>query len=134
MNPDGWSLVLTEAAVATCGPGAARPLRERCAIALAGGRIAWLGAVDELPPLPAGIEVQRLRGALVTPAHRLPHHLVFAGDRTREFAARQQGATYEDIARAGGGILSTVRATREADEESLLAAAIVRARALMAEA
>ena len=134
MNPDGWSLVLTEAAVATCGPGAARPLNEPSAIALAGGRIAWLGAVDELPPLPAGIEVQRLRGALVTPGLIDCHtHLVFAGDRTREFAARQQGATYEDIARAGGGILSTVRATREADEESLLAAAIARARALMAE-
>ena len=134
MNPDGWSLVLTEAAVATCGPGAARPLRERCAIALAGERVAWLGAVDELPPLPAGIEVQRLRGALVTPGLIDCHtHLVFAGDRTREFAARQQGASYEDIARAGGGILSTVRATREADEETLLAAAIARARALMTE-
>ncbi len=134
MNPDGWSLVLTEAAVATCGPGAARPLRERCAIALAGERVAWLGAVDELPPLPAGIEVQRLRGALVTPGLIDCHtHLVFAGDRTREFAARQQGASYEDVARAGGGILSTVRATREADEETLLAAAIARARALMTE-
>ena len=134
MNPDGWTLVLTEATVATCGSGAALPLRERCAIALAGGRIAWLGPVDELPPLPEGIEVQRLRGALVTPGLIDCHtHLVFAGDRTREFAARQQGATYEDIARAGGGILSTVRATREADEETLVAAAVARARALMAE-
>ena len=134
MNTDGWSLVLTEATVATCGSGAAHPLRERCAIALAGERIAWLGPVEELPSLPGGIEVQGLRGALVTPGLIDCHtHLVFAGHRAGEFAARQRGASYEDIARAGGGILSTVRDTREADEESLLAAAIVRARALMAE-
>jgi len=134
MNPDRWSLVLTAATVATCGPDAAYPLRERCAIALAGGRIAWLGPVDELPPLPASVEVQSVRGALVTPGLIDCHtHLVFAGDRTHEFAARQQGATYADLARAGGGILSTVRATRATDEDSLLAATIARARALMAE-
>ena len=134
MNPDSWNLVLTEATVATCGSGTDRPLQERCAVALAGERIAWLGPVDELPPLHGGIEVQGLRGALVTPGLVDCHtHLVFAGNRAGEFAARQRGASYEDIARAGGGILSTVRATREADEETLLTAAMARARALMAE-
>ena len=60
-------------------------------------------------------------------------HLVFAGDRAREFELRLQGATYEDIARAGGGILSTVRATRDADESELLRQSLPRARALIAD-
>ena len=60
-------------------------------------------------------------------------HLVFAGDRAREFELRLQGASYEDIARAGGGILSTVRATREADEDELLRQSLPRARALLAD-
>lgn len=60
-------------------------------------------------------------------------HLVFAGDRAAEFEMRLQGASYEAIARAGGGILSTVRATREADEDALLAQSIARARMLVAD-
>ncbi|GAB3088841.1 imidazolonepropionase [Lysobacter terrae] len=60
-------------------------------------------------------------------------HLVFAGDRAREFELRLQGATYEEIARAGGGIVSTVRATREADEAELLQQSLPRARALLAD-
>jgi imidazolonepropionase len=60
-------------------------------------------------------------------------HLVFAGDRAREFELRLQGASYEDIARAGGGILSSVRATREADEDDLMRQSLPRARALVAD-
>src|SRR5690606_36358830 len=60
-------------------------------------------------------------------------HLVFAGDRAREFELRLQGASYEEIARAGGGILSTVRAVREADEAELLRQSLPRAKALLAD-
>jgi imidazolonepropionase len=74
------------------------------------------------------------QGALVTPGLIDCHtHLVFAGDRSREFEQRLQGATYEEIARAGGGILSTVRATREASLDELAASAVGRARRLLDE-
>jgi imidazolonepropionase len=73
-------------------------------------------------------------GALVTPGLVDCHtHLVFAGDRAGEFAARLGGATYEDIARGGGGILATVRATRAADEDTLYAASLPRATDLVAD-
>jgi imidazolonepropionase len=73
-------------------------------------------------------------GALVTPGLVDCHtHLVFAGDRAGEFAARLGGASYEDIARGGGGILSTVRATRAADEDALFAASLHRAADLVAD-
>ena len=135
MNGPGWSWLLTNATVATCAGGDPdRGLRTRAAVALAGDRIAWIGDARDLPTLPASVEVIDARGALVTPGLIDCHtHLVFAGDRTGEFAARQRGATYADIARAGGGILVTVRATREASEEELLALAIERASALIAE-
>ena len=60
-------------------------------------------------------------------------HIVFGGDRAREFEMRLEGAGYEEIARAGGGIVSSVRATRAADEAALLAAALPRVDALLAE-
>ena len=73
-------------------------------------------------------------GGWITPGLVDCHtHLVFAGDRGREFEQRLQGASYEDIARAGGGILSTLRATRDADEDELLRQSLPRARALLAD-
>ena len=96
------------------------------------GRIAWVGASGDLPedaPAP-----EDLAGRLVTPAPIDCHtHVVFGGDRAREFELRLGKATYEEIARAGGGILSTVRATRAADEETLLRQALTRVDALLAE-
>jgi len=135
MSGHGWTRLLTDATVATCAAGEQDlGLRRRAAVALAGERIAWLGDARELPPLADSVEIVDVAGALVTPGLIDCHtHLVFAGDRTREFDARQRGATYEEIARAGGGILATVQATREADEETLLALAVERARALLAE-
>jgi imidazolonepropionase len=95
------------------------------------GRIAWVGASAEAPPAE---QVTELHGALVTPGLVDCHtHLVYGGNRAHEFEQRLLGVSYADIARAGGGIKSTVAATRAASEAELLASAQRRARALMAE-
>lgn len=104
------------------------------AIAVKDGRIAYAGAAQELPRAPEALaaRVVRLGGAWATPGLIDCHtHLVFAGSRAGEFEMRLQGARYEDIARAGGGILSTVRATRAANIESLVAAARPRLEAMI---
>jgi len=107
---------------------------ERGAVALAGERIAWVGPAADLTALGDAVEIVDAAGALLTPGLVDCHtHLVFAGDRAAEFELRQQGASYEQIARAGGGILATVSATRAASEDELLALALTRARVLMAE-
>lgn len=125
--------VLTDCRLATmAGPGYG--LVERGAVAVRSGRIAWAGPADALPPEMAAWPAERLAGRLVTPALIDCHtHLVHGGTRAREFEMRLEGASYEEIARAGGGIVSTVRATREADDAALLGGALARARALMAE-
>ena len=102
------------------------------AIAAKDGRIAWVGRRAELPG--SGAETIRCGGAWILPGLIDCHtHLVFAGDRAREFELRLQGASYEEIAKAGGGILSTVRATRVASEEALVAAALPRLDQMLAE-
>jgi imidazolonepropionase len=105
------------------------------ALAVKDGRLAWLGPGGSLPGGPdAAGEVHDVEGAWITPGLVDCHtHLVFGGDRAGEFEARLQGASYEEIARAGGGILSTVRATRAADEEALYRAASHRLDGLLAE-
>ncbi|MBN8508414.1 MAG: imidazolonepropionase [Burkholderiales bacterium] len=107
---------------------------ERGALLTEGDTIVFAGNDAALPAgLQAGREVD-LGGALVTPGLVDCHtHLVYGGDRAREFERRLQGASYEDIARAGGGIRSTVAATRAADDATLFAAARERARTLMRE-
>jgi imidazolonepropionase len=104
------------------------------ALAVEDGRIAWVGTSEAVPAqMRAGI-VHDAQGALITPGLIDCHtHLVYAGDRAGEFEARLQGASYEDIARAGGGIRATVAATRAASDEALFTAASRRAQALMAE-
>ena len=98
------------------------------------GRIDWIGEVGKLPEEYADLPYQDLGGRLVTPGLIDCHtHIVFGGDRAREFEMRLEGASYEEIARAGGGILSSVRATREADEAALLASALPRVDTLLAE-
>ena len=100
-------------------------------VAVADGKIAAIGDGDAPAGLKAASEIDAA-GALLTPGLIDCHtHLVYAGDRAREFELRLQGASYEEIARAGGGIVSTVRLTREADEAALLAASATRLRALM---
>jgi imidazolonepropionase len=109
---------------------------ERGAMAVEGEHIVWVGPDDEIPPDLArrASTEHRLAGALVTPGLVDCHtHLVYGGQRAREFEQRLQGASYEDIARAGGGIRSTVAATRAASDEGLYQSARRRALALMAE-
>ncbi|HWI24232.1 MAG TPA: imidazolonepropionase [Lysobacter sp.] len=98
------------------------------------GVIAFVGPRASLPQGAQAREVIDVDGGIVTPGLVDCHtHLVFAGDRAREFELRLGGASYEEIARAGGGILSTVRAVREADEDALLAQSLPRAQALVAD-
>jgi imidazolonepropionase len=124
--------------LATMHPQAVQPygLIDDGAIAVDGENIAWAGPRDELPKvLAARCEARHdCGGALVTPGLIDCHtHLVHAGDRAHEFELRLGGASYEDIARAGGGIVSTVKATREASQPDLLAQSLPRLRALMGE-
>jgi imidazolonepropionase len=102
------------------------------ALVTEGAHITWVGPAADAPR-----EVQAehdLQGALVTPGLIDAHtHLVYGGDRAAEFEQRLQGASYEQIARAGGGIRSTVAATRAASDAELFASAAARARTLMAE-
>ncbi|HJW45411.1 MAG TPA: imidazolonepropionase [Lysobacter sp.] len=99
------------------------------------GVLSFVGPRAQLPGDPRTLAREVIEAdGWITPGLIDCHtHLVFAGDRAREFELRLQGASYEEIARAGGGILSTVRATREADEAELLRQSLPRARALLAD-
>ena len=107
--------------------------------AIVDGALAWrAGVITFAGPradLPAsafnGCEVTESSGWITPGLVDCHTHVVFAGDRAAEFEMRLQGASYEDIARAGGGILSTVRATRDADEQALLSVSLPRAQALL---
>ncbi|MCB1461701.1 MAG: imidazolonepropionase [Nitratireductor sp.] len=127
--------LLDNIAIATLVPGG-EPygfVRD-AALAVADGGIAWVGPRADLPADCASWPREDLEGRLVTPALIDCHtHLVFAGNRAMEFEQRLNGATYEEIARAGGGIVSTVKATRETGEDTLLADALTRADALIDE-
>jgi imidazolonepropionase len=105
------------------------------ALAWRDGVLAFVGPRSALPGEPAQLARQVIEAeGWITPGLVDCHtHLVFAGDRAREFEQRLQGASYEAIARAGGGILSTVRAVRDASEQQLLAESLPRARALLAD-
>src|ERR1700749_1526823 len=98
------------------------------------GRIEWVGEEAALPQLKAPADVRDLNGDWITPGLIDCHtHLVFAGTRAPEYAERLRGRTYEEIARAGGGILSTMNAVREASEQQLFDESAPRLRALLAE-
>ena len=99
-----------------------------------GARIEWVGEEAQLPAIASGAEVHDLAGAWVTPGLIDCHtHLVFAGTRADEYAQRLRGRSYEEIARAGGGILSTVRAVRAASEAQLFEESAPRLAALASE-
>jgi imidazolonepropionase len=119
------------AQLATCDEATRRIARG--ALLTRGELIEWVGEEAALPAA-APEEIHDLGGAWVTPALIDCHtHLVFAGTRAGEYAERLHGASYEQIARAGGGILSTVRAVRAASEEQLFDESVPRLAALMAE-
>ncbi|HEY1363643.1 MAG TPA: imidazolonepropionase [Xanthobacteraceae bacterium] len=109
-------------------------IMEPGAVAAMDGRIAFVGSMRDLPSDWDAADRFRLDGRWITPGLIDCHtHLVYAGDRAHEFELRLAGASYEDIARAGGGILSTVKATRAASEDELVAAALPRLDRLLAE-
>ena len=127
---DAMDLLLTDARVATMN-GDDYGVIEDGAVAIAGGKIAFAGSRSDAPE---AATTRSLEGRWITPALIDCHtHLVFAGDRSGEFEERLKGTSYEDIARAGGGIMSTVRATRDASADELYAAALPRVQALAAE-
>ncbi|KRS12400.1 imidazolonepropionase [Roseovarius atlanticus] len=104
------------------------------ALRVQGERIDWVGPMADLGDTSAEAQVIDVGGRLVTPGLIDCHtHIVHGGNRAREFEMRLEGASYEEVARAGGGIVSTVTATRGADEDLLLAQALSRADALIAE-
>ena len=98
------------------------------------GVIEWIGRKSDLPADGRESKLVNLEGAIVTPGLIDCHtHIVFAGNRAQEFEMRQQGANYQEIAEAGGGIVSTMRAVRDATEEELLRDSLPRLDALIAE-
>ena len=128
-----WDRLLTDCHVATmvAAPGNPLGIIENGAVGIQDGRIVRVGARTELAGYRAK-EVLPLGGAWVTPGLIDCHtHLIFGGTRADEHAMRRAGATYGEIARAGGGIASTVKRTREASEGELLASAAMRLDALM---
>ncbi len=122
--------VLRNARLATM----AAPVTDSGAVVVGSGRILWAGPDGDLPANFAAAEHQDVQGRLITPALIDCHtHIVHGGSRAREFEMRLKGASYEEIARAGGGIVSTVTDTRAASEDELLAQALPRLDALLAE-
>jgi imidazolonepropionase len=129
-----WDHLLLDLRLAALTGDSGYGLVEGAALAWKAGHITYAGPASALPAAPAELatRISSAQGALATPALIDCHsHLVFAGSRVDEFEHRLQGASYADIARAGGGILSTVRATRAASEDALLAQSLPRARALI---
>jgi len=117
-----------------CAQGDPRDTIESAAIAVENGNVVWLGAAAQLPAQYATWPREDLHGAWVTPGLVDCHtHLVYGGQRADEFAQRLAGVSYEEIARQGGGIVSTVRATRAASEDALFAQSAARLEALLAE-
>lgn len=107
---------------------------EDAAILCEDGRISWIGRADDLPEAASDAEHRNLEGRWVTPAFIDCHtHLVFGGDRAMEFEMRLNGATYEEIARAGGGIVSSVAATNALSVPELVEASLPRVDTLLRE-
>jgi imidazolonepropionase len=127
-----WDAIWFNGTLVTCEQGYG--LIKQGAIAVKNGKIAWVGTMHDLPSPPADLatEAHDMNGCCLTPGFIDCHtHLVYAGHRAHEFELRLQGATYEDIARQGGGIQSTVKATRAASEEALFDQSVKRAKALL---
>lgn len=121
--------IFTNARIATLSPSIKTPygMFDNGALVVENDRIVWLGPQDELPVTYQDKPHQNLEGRLITPAFIDCHtHLIFGGDRAEEFEMRLNGASYEDISLAGGGIISTVRNTRALSEDALVQNALPR--------
>ncbi len=127
--------ILTGLTIATMANGkSAYGLIDDGSIGIEDGRIAWVMSGTTFPSDWRGVDVEDFGGRLATPALIDCHtHIVFGGNRAREFEMRLEGATYEEVARAGGGIVSTVAATRALSEEQLVEAALARLDRLIGE-
>lgn len=124
-------LLITNARVATMAPDSSYGLIDDAAVLVDKGIIAWTGPASAAPRAPRTLDAE---GRLLTPGLVDCHtHLVFGGNRAGEFEQRLNGVPYAEIARAGGGILSTVRATRGTSQEGLMASALVRLDCLLRE-
>ena len=115
-------------------PNVALATHELAAVVVEGGLLRWVGPQSDVPALYAALPQVDGRGALATPGLVDCHtHLVYGGQRANEFAMRLAGASYEEVAKAGGGIASSVNATRAASEDELFALALPRLQALLDE-
>ena len=137
-HPQSWDGLLFDCRLVTMEAGSADGYGciDDGAIAWKDGLLSFVGRESDLPGPTESLakSVRRAHGVLVTPALIDCHtHLVFAGNRAREFEQRLLGASYEEIARAGGGILSTVRDTRAASEDELFEQSLQRAKTLVAD-
>ncbi|KTD98376.1 imidazolonepropionase [Pseudoalteromonas sp. H71] len=136
-NLENIDLLLTDANIATMDPTRDTPygIIENAALAIKNGEIAWLGEQASLPSFDAfATRTLSIKGQWLTPGLIDCHtHLVFAGSRAQEFEQRLQGVSYEQIAAQGGGIASTVKATRAADREQLFVDAKDRLNTLLKE-
>jgi imidazolonepropionase len=135
MNNKQWDSLWVNAQLVTLEGDVPYGFKSHAALAVKEGKIAWIGDMNELPGEADHLahEVVDAKNKCITPGLVDCHtHLVFGGNRAREFEMRLQGVSYEEIARAGGGIRSTVAATRAASEDELFLQSIQRARALLA--
>lgn len=128
-------LALTDARIATLAPAPdGYGMIENGCVIVDGSAIVWVGPAEARPDTYAHARDISCTGRLITPSLIDCHtHIVFGGNRAREFEMRLNGASYEEVARAGGGIVSTVAATRGATEDDLLEHALVRADTLIAQ-
>jgi len=128
-------LLLNNATVATCVTGSGPyGLVNKAAVAIEDGIVSWCGSADAIPDKYQSLRSRDCGGRLLTPSLIDCHtHIVHGGHRAGEFEQRLQGASYAEISAAGGGIVSTMSATRAADVDSLVASALPRVDALLAE-
>lgn len=132
MRDKKWDAIWINATIYTCQHHDA--VIENAAVAVKDGKFVWLGPMDALPNTATQLadKVHDVNGKLLTPSFIDCHtHLIYGGNRAREFNLRLQGVSYAQIAKQGGGILNTVRATRALSEEELLQLALPRAKALL---
>ncbi|PUB17092.1 imidazolonepropionase [Yoonia sediminilitoris] len=127
-------MLFTNAHIATLQNNGSYGLIADGVIVTEGTQIAWVGPAADIPDTFCDAPTHDLEGRLATPALIDCHtHVVFGGNRAAEFELRLNGASYQEVARAGGGIVSTVKATRAATEDALLADALTRVDAIIAE-